>query len=115
MNRLYIQAAGKNSEDWRTISIHREVDAQHYLDLQRQLVPGLKWRMVGPDEISNKTTADWSISLDLQCPYCNEMFDLVAGEWPEDVEAMEHGTDRTKGYEVECHGCDQILSVDFTY
>ena len=118
MEMLWLQCAGPNKEThpWKTVS-PTEGDPQQELEGMRQSMPDLQWRLATEDQVSNKTDGSWSISLDVECPYCKEMFDLTAdGEvWESEIEPIEHGTDRTEGYEVECPGCDRLLSVDFSY
>lgn len=63
------------------------------------------------------TTAEWSLSLDTQCPKCKHVFDLrpelVDGALP--VEACETNTVATRDYETACPKCGHEFTVDFVY
>ena len=65
--------------------------------------------------------AYWSISLDWTCPDCDHLNDLIEDD-PEffgtgrgGMEPIEHGTDRSKNYEVYCGNCEREFEVDFEY
>lgn len=63
------------------------------------------------------TTAEWSLSLDTQCPKCNHHFDLL-NELIENVspiQACETDTVATRDYEAECPECGHEFTVDFVY
>jgi hypothetical protein len=113
--KLWVQCSSREHEKWKTISIERECDAQAKCDTLAKKYPDMAWRIATESEVSNAATADWSISLDLTCPYCNELIDLLADDWPEGVQACEQDTDATRGVEVECPGCDHTLIVDYQY
>ena len=115
MEKLYVQCSSKKVDAWVTICSADVADAQQSLDDHKQRIPDLRWRLVTIDQMSNRVDADWSISLDVTCPYCSETFDLLRDEWPEGIESCEHGTDRTTGYEFDCPGCDRKLLLDFCY
>lgn len=66
--------------------------------------------------MANKIDAIWSLSLDCDCPSCEEYIDLLDGEdfWDgKRFEPCEHGTDRTQNVEVICPKCGHEFYVDF--
>jgi hypothetical protein len=116
VEQRYIQCKPRRSQvGWMTIEIASVESAQELMEENAKRIPGMLWRHVGPEEISNRVDASWSISLDLVCPYCHEQMDLLAEEWPERIQPGEHDTPQSKGYEVQCSSCDRHLLADFTY
>jgi hypothetical protein len=115
MERRYLQCRGESQTSWQTIAIVNETNANDEVEHYKRDIPSLLWRHVDASQIENRVDAEWSISLDLECPYCNEQINLLDGEWPEGIQAGEHGTEQTKGYEVECPGCDRTLLADFVF
>ncbi|MCG7367370.1 hypothetical protein MHZ90_14700 [Pantoea sp. ACRSH] len=68
----------------------------------------------------SKIYANWSISLDTECPKCEEYFDLIEQDddfWIDGGRAgvCEHDTPRTTDVEVECPSCEHKFKVDFCY
>jgi hypothetical protein len=63
-----------------------------------------------------KIEACWNISLDCECPNCEESIDLTDGDdfWY-GIQAGEHETRATKDFEVCCPKCDHEFKVDFIY
>ena len=62
--------------------------------------------------------AQWSLSLNCDCPHCNEFVDLL--DYPdfwdgEVIEACEHGTERSKCLEVVCPECHKDFTVACEY
>lgn len=117
MKYLYLQCGSdvRDPNAWLTVAIVRETDATDRFAGLKQRHPDVEWRMVDESAISNRTVAEWSISLDVCCPYCGELFDLLSDEWPEGVEACEQDTDATRNVDVECSKCHRMLVVDFEY
>ena len=97
MQKLYLQIGKPPRLGWRTIEIVNETGGDEALKEQQRCTPGLDCRLVDETQISNRVDASWSISLDAECPFCGEMIDVVAGEWPEGITPMEHDTDQTRG------------------
>ncbi len=57
--------------------------------------------------------ATWSISLDLNCPKCNEQIDLI-----DDDSFKESGInplERAHGYETSCPHCEYEFLVDLEF
>lgn len=70
--------------------------------------------------MSNETPklyATWSISLDVECPKCEDMIDITNADdfWCNGMQAAEHDTPRTTDYEVTCPNCAHEFVVDFEY
>jgi hypothetical protein len=68
--------------------------------------------------VSKKHYATWYMSLDTECPHCNEWVDLM--EFPDfwdgrSFEVGEHGTERTKDVRVNCTECRKEFRVDLEY
>lgn len=63
------------------------------------------------------TTAEWSLSLDTQCPKCKHVFDLRPDlvDDASSVEACETNTVATRDYETACPECGHEFTVDFVY
>jgi hypothetical protein len=64
------------------------------------------------------TIATWSISLNCDCPACNEYVDLLnyADFWDgRRIDVPEHGTARTKNVEVVCPECSHDFTVELEY
>jgi len=62
--------------------------------------------------------ASWTISIDAECPECEDSFDITQADdfWTEfNPEIGEHGTDRTENVEVICSHCEHEFKVDFVY
>lgn len=58
--------------------------------------------------------AEWSMSLDCECPHCHEHVDLLQAPdfWDGcPFEAIEHGTPATKGAELMCPECRGIIKA----
>lgn len=64
-----------------------------------------------------KERATWYISLDVNCPHCDDHIDLFAD--PEfcysGIEVCEHGTERTTDCEAECPACGKQFTYDCIY
>ena len=63
-------------------------------------------------------TATWSVTLDADCPACDEGVNLLDGPdfWDgHRFDIPEHGTERTKGVEVACPECGHEFIVDLEY
>ena len=68
--------------------------------------------------MSENEKAQWSISLDCDCPKCRETFGLMDDPdfWHGEIkQAGEHGTKASKDYEVTCPECGHEFKVDFEY
>ena len=66
----------------------------------------------------SRLRATWSISLDVECPFCGERSDLFATFDLREalgVDAGEQNTDRTKDMEVACTACKAALIVDLDW
>lgn len=68
--------------------------------------------------MSTKTEAQWSISLDCDCPHCKEFVDLL--EYPDfwdgrRLDVGEHHTDRSQNVSVTCPNCGSDFEVDLVY
>lgn len=63
------------------------------------------------------TTAQWSISLDCECPHCLEDVDLVSldGFWEEGIAPLEHMTAQTRKAEFTCPHCQEPFTVELEY
>jgi hypothetical protein len=63
------------------------------------------------------TTAEWSLSLDTECPQCKHCLDLrhelVDNASP--IEACETGTVATRNYETACPECGHEFTCEFVY
>lgn len=58
--------------------------------------------------------ANWSVSLDCDCPNCKEFVDLLEDPdfWDgRNLEIPEHGTENSDDLEVECPKCGFEFSV----
>ena len=65
-----------------------------------------------------KTTAQWSISLDCDCPHCKEYVDLLDDtEFWHDAEfqPIEHNTEKSRNVTVYCPNCGEEFLVDLEY
>ena len=66
-----------------------------------------------------KITATWNISLDCDCPHCEEYVDLLeyADFWDglHHMQIGEHGTELSKDMEVVCPKCSKGFKVDLEY
>lgn len=63
------------------------------------------------------TTAEWSLSLDTQCPNCKHFIDL-RGELVDNassIQVCETDTVATRNYETACPECGHEFTVDFIY
>lgn len=68
--------------------------------------------------LTEKLTATWWVSLDTTCPHCNADVNLLdyADFWDgRRFTVPEHGTDRTKGVDVNCPECMTDFKVDLDY
>lgn len=64
------------------------------------------------------TSASWTLELNCTCPHCKEYVDLLEAPdfWDgRDLDAIEHGTKRSKGVEVTCPECSEDFTVDCEY
>lgn len=63
------------------------------------------------------TTAEWSLSLDTQCPQCKHFFDLRPGlsEGGSSIQICEQDTVATRDYETACPECGHEFTCDFVY
>lgn len=64
------------------------------------------------------TTAGWSISLNCDCPKCEEYVDLLDDSdfWDgRGLEVAEHDTERSRDVEVVCPKCGYEFTVDLEY
>jgi len=62
--------------------------------------------------------ATWHVSLDCDCPKCDEYVDLLdyADFWDgRTLEIAEHGTDNSTGVEVTCPKCGHEFTVNCEY
>lgn len=68
-------------------------------------------------ELKIKTTAFWAISLDCECPNCNQPIDLVddADFRLGSVKPLETDTPATNNLEVKCQNCDFEFLVKLAY
>ena len=63
-----------------------------------------------------KVEAVWQISLDVECPECEEYQDLTeVDEFWHDMLPIEHGTPRSNEYEVCCSKCKHKFTACFVY
>jgi len=63
------------------------------------------------------TTAEWSFSLDTECPQCKNCFDLRQ-ELVDNVSSIdicETDTVATRDYETACPECGHEFTCDFVY
>lgn len=66
----------------------------------------------------SRPTALWSVSLDADCPACEQNVNLLdyGDFWDgRKLEIPEHGTDRSRDVEVVCPDCGHEFSVDLEY
>lgn len=66
----------------------------------------------------SNTPAVWNLTLDVECPKCEEYFDLTGQDdfWVDGrFGACEQGTPATRGVDVECPECHHEFKVDFEY
>jgi len=67
----------------------------------------------------SKIYANWSITLNTECPKCEECFDLIEQDddfWVDALyKACEHDTRNTRDVDVECPACGHKFKVDFCY
>jgi len=71
---------------------------------------------IKPEKPNERAT--WSISLDVDCPKCEEYFDILNTPdfWDRrELDIGEHGTERSKGIEVQCLKCGHEFKVDLEY
>ncbi|WP_312387999.1 hypothetical protein [Atlantibacter hermannii] len=63
------------------------------------------------------TTAEWSLSLDTECPQCKHNFDLLHElvDNASSIEVCETGTVATRNYETACQECGHEFTCDFVY
>lgn len=64
------------------------------------------------------TPAVWNLTLNVECPECEEYFDLTNQDdfWVDArFGACEHQTPATSGVDVECPECHHEFKVDFEY
>ena len=63
------------------------------------------------------TTAEWSFSLDTECPLCKHCFDLLHElvDNASPIEACETGTVATLNYETACPECGHEFTCEFIY
>jgi hypothetical protein len=63
--------------------------------------------------------ATWDISLNCDCPKCNEYVDLL--DYPDfweghsRIDIPEHGTENSRDVKVQCPKCDHRFTVDLEY
>lgn len=69
--------------------------------------------LVEGEEVSEKSVAYWSISLDTECPSCGKDFDLI--ELDSFRESSVNPLDRTKDYEITCPHCEHEYLLDLEY
>ena len=65
-----------------------------------------------------KTTATWFITLDTECPHCNEDIDIL--EIPDIWERVnfdigEHNTESSKDVKILCPECEEEFLIDLEY
>lgn len=63
-------------------------------------------------------TAGWDISLDCNCPQCEEWVDLFTADdfWEgKSFDIGESGTERTRNVKVNCPQCMHEFEVDLEY
>ena len=77
--------------------------------------------LVSVDEIKpekENVIAVWDISLDVDCPKCEEYFDIlqIPDFWDgRTLDLGEHGTDRSRDIEIVCLKCGHAFKVDLEY
>lgn len=69
--------------------------------------------LIGPRQRPN---AYWSLSLDVECPWCDHYFDIVHqwsqyGEWPNGLEPIEH----PREVEATCPECGSEFECETGY
>lgn len=65
-----------------------------------------------------KAYATWSISLDCECPHCEQEVDLLDASdfWDgAQFQVGEHGTEKTKNVTVYCPNCLEDFNADLEY
>jgi len=65
-----------------------------------------------------KTTAQWSLSLDCDCPHCKEFVNLLDTPdfWRDaEFEPCEYNTHKTRDVRVICPACNEEFVVDLEY
>lgn len=70
------------------------------------------------DKEPETVIATWNISLNCDCPHCNDCVDLLdyADFWDcRDLEIGEHDTNRSREVEVVCPTCGHEFKVDLVY
>lgn len=68
--------------------------------------------------MTNPIMATWNLSLNCDCPSCNEHVDLLdyCDFWDSrHFEPCENGTANTRGVEVICPECEHEFVVDLEY
>jgi hypothetical protein len=69
--------------------------------------------------VSEKLTAYWSVSLDTECPVCEESFDMLCTpdfwEGKSNWQLCEHATEKTEGVDACCPKCGHEFNVDLKY
>jgi len=107
----------QNMVDRRNESIERSYgsSAQHW-----ELVEIMEIASMEETEKKAKknTCATWSISLDVDCPKCEEYFNILdTPDFWEDrqLDLGEHETARSRGIEVTCPECGYEFTVDLEY
>jgi hypothetical protein len=59
--------------------------------------------------------AQWSISLDCECPNCTEPLNIADEVFSNEIQVGEHDTERSKDYEITCPYCEWEFKVDFEF
>ena len=69
-------------------------------------------------KVTPKTYAQWDISLNVECPCCQEYFDLARDDdfWVDSsFDVAETDTLETTAVEITCPKCNKEFEVDFIY
>ena len=61
--------------------------------------------------------AEWSLTLDVSCPFCSEYFDIlrVDPDIMEYIKPIEFGTKNSEDYEVACPACYKEFKCDLEW
>ena len=70
------------------------------------------------ERVVSRPTATWSVSLDCECPNCEQWVDLLT--YPDfwdgrQLDPIEHSTKRSKGVEVACPECKYEFEANLEY
>ena len=71
-----------------------------------------------PKEVTPRTYAQWNVSLDVGCPYCQADFDLTKDDdfWVDSsFDVAETDTLATTAVNITCPKCSKEFEVDFIY